>query len=110
VESWDINKLEVEPRKPVVLDSEDEGRAIVIQLTAGEKLGDHRVHERATLVVTDGEVEIDANGETVKGGPGLLSVFDPNERHEVRATSDARIVLMLSPWPGKGHPSESPPA
>ncbi|MDX6617183.1 MAG: hypothetical protein QOD60_2274, partial [Solirubrobacterales bacterium] len=28
-----------------------------------------------------------------------------NERHEIRAKSDARIVLMLSPWPGEGHPS-----
>ena len=107
MDSWDINNLDVEPHKPVVLDSEDEGRAIVIQLPAGEKLGDHQVHERATLVVTEGQVEIDADGETVKGGSGFLSVFDPNERHEVRATEDARIVLMLSPWPGKGHPSES---
>jgi quercetin dioxygenase-like cupin family protein len=106
VESWDINNLEVEPRKPTVLDSEKEGRAIVIQLAAGEKLGDHQVHERATLIVTDGEIEIDANGETVGGGTGFLSVFDPNERHEIRAKSDARVVLMLSPWPGKGHPSE----
>jgi hypothetical protein len=31
--------------------------------------------------------------------------FDPNERHEVRATKDARLILMLSPWPGEGHPS-----
>jgi quercetin dioxygenase-like cupin family protein len=105
VESWDINSLEVEPRKPTVLDSEKEGRAIVIQLPAGEKLGDHQVHERATLIVTDGEIEIDADGETVAGGPGFLSVFDPNERHEIRAKNDARIVLMLSPWPGEGHPS-----
>ncbi len=106
MESWDINNLEVEPHKPVVLDSEDEGRAIVIQLPAGEKLGDHQVHERATLLVADGEVEIDGDGKTISGGPGLLVVFDPKERHEVRATSDSRIVLMLSPWPGKGHPSE----
>jgi hypothetical protein len=23
----------------------------------------------------------------------------------VRATSDARLILLLSPWPGDGHPS-----
>ena len=28
----------------------------------------------------------------------------PHERHEVRATSDARLLLVLAPWPGEGHP------
>jgi hypothetical protein len=23
----------------------------------------------------------------------------------VRATKDARLILLLSPWPGQGHPS-----
>jgi hypothetical protein len=23
----------------------------------------------------------------------------------VRATTDARLILLLSPWPGDGHPS-----
>jgi quercetin dioxygenase-like cupin family protein len=105
VESWDINSLDVQPQKPVVLDSESEGRAIVIQLRSGEKLTEHQVHERAWLVVTDGEIQIDANGESVSGGPGFLSVFDPNERREVSAKSDTRLLLVLSPWPGKGHPS-----
>jgi quercetin dioxygenase-like cupin family protein len=104
--SWDISTLDVKPHQPEVLDSESEGRAIVIQLPAGESLQEHQVHERATLLVVDGRIEVDdANGETVDGGPGFLAVFDPNERHEVRATGDARILLMLSPWPGEGHPS-----
>jgi quercetin dioxygenase-like cupin family protein len=106
VESWDINKLEVEPQKPVVLDSESEGRAIVIQLRAGEKLADHQVHERAWLTVASGEIDIDADGSSVNGGTGFLTVFDPNERREITAKSDARLLLVLSPWPGKGHPSE----
>jgi hypothetical protein len=25
----------------------------------------------------------------------------------VRATEDARLLLLLSPWPGVGHPSNS---
>ena len=32
------------------------------------------------------------------------SVFDPKERHEVRAVTDARLLLVLAPWPGEGHP------
>jgi quercetin dioxygenase-like cupin family protein len=106
MESWDISTLDVQPHSPAVLDSEREGRAIVIHLSAGEGLQEHQVHERAWLVVVTGAIEIeDSGGESVSGGPGLLAIFDPNERREVRATEDARILLLLSPWPGQGHPS-----
>lgn len=106
MQSWKLNELDVEPRKPQVLESESEGRAIVINLPAGEQLQEHQVHERAWLLVTDGEIEIrDAAGESVSGSDGLLAIFDPNERHEVSAKSDARLLLVLSPWPGEGHPS-----
>jgi quercetin dioxygenase-like cupin family protein len=107
MESWDISTLDVQAHQPQVLDSEQEGRAIVIQLPAGERLQEHQVHERAWLVVVSGEVEIDQGGHSVSGGPGLLAIFDPNERREVRATQDSRLLLLLSPWPGVGHPSQS---
>jgi len=107
VETWNLNELEVEPHAPQVLDSEAEGRAIVINLPAGEQLQEHQVHERAWMLVTDGEIEVtDADGGSIKGGPGLLAIFDPRERREVTATKDSRLLLVLSPWPGKGHPSE----
>ena len=51
MESWELNSLDVQPHQPQVLDSESEGRAIVIQLPAGERLSEHQVHERAWLVV-----------------------------------------------------------
>ena len=106
VESWNLNEIDVEPSKPQVLESESEGRAIVINLPAGDRLQEHQVHERAWLVVTDGEIEVtDAAGESVTGTAGWLAIFDPNERREVKATSDARLLLVLSPWPGDGHPS-----
>jgi hypothetical protein len=35
----------------------------------------------------------------------LLAHFKPNERRAVTAITDARLVLMLAPWPGEGHPS-----
>jgi quercetin dioxygenase-like cupin family protein len=107
VDTWHLNELEVEPHKPQVLDSEVEGRAIVINLPAGEQLQEHQVHERAWLLVTDGEIEVtNSGGGSIKGSAGLLAIFDPRERREVTATSDARLLLVLSPWPGKGHPSE----
>jgi quercetin dioxygenase-like cupin family protein len=106
--SWEISTLDVQPHNPTVLDSEQEGRAIVINLPAGERLQEHQVHERAWLLVVTGSVEIeDSGGEAVTGGPGLLVEFDPNERREVRADEDSRILLLLSPWPGEGHPSRA---
>jgi quercetin dioxygenase-like cupin family protein len=107
VESWNLNDIEVQPHQPQVLDSESEGRAIVIQLPAGEQLQEHQVHERAWMLVTEGEIEIaDSAGDAITGGAGLLAIFDPNERRKVTAKSDARLLLVLSPWPGKGHPSQ----
>jgi quercetin dioxygenase-like cupin family protein len=105
MDTWDIASLDVQPRQPEVLRSDDETRVIAITLPAGELLQEHQVHERAWLMVAAGEVEVEQGGSSVSGGPGFLAHFEPNERHEVRATTDTRLVLLLSPWPGEGHPS-----
>jgi quercetin dioxygenase-like cupin family protein len=106
VQTWDVKSLDVEPHFPKVLRSDDEARTIVINLPGGEELQWHQVHERAWIVVVDGEIEVEeaADGVT-KGGPGLLLHFDPKERREIRATSDTLLVMVLVPWPGQGHPS-----
>ena len=105
METWEVRSLQIEPHHPQVLRSDAETRAIAIQLPAGEELQEHQVHERAYLIVVDGEVSISTDGETVSGGAGLLSHFAPNERRTIQATSDARLLLVLAPWPGEGHPS-----
>jgi len=104
MQTWDLTAMDVQAHHPQVLQSRGEGRAIALQLPAGESLQEHQVHERAWLVVVDGEIEIDADGGTQECGAGTLAVFDPAERREVRATSDARLLLLLAPWPGDGHP------
>jgi quercetin dioxygenase-like cupin family protein len=105
MEHWNLRSLAVEPHRPEVLhSSRGEARSIAIALPAGEELQDHTVHERAYLVVIDGEIEVADAGETVAGGPGFTATFDPGERHAVRAKSDARLLLVLAPWPGDGHP------
>jgi redox-sensitive bicupin YhaK (pirin superfamily) len=92
MQSWDLQTLEVQPHQPEVLESEQEGRLIAIELPAGEMLQEHQVHERAWLVVVRGKVEVlDADGGSLDAGPGTLAAFDPNER----------------PWPGEGHPSQA---
>ena len=105
MEHWDLRALDVEPHHPRILHSaRGEARSIAIQLPAGESLQEHEVHERAYLVVVDGEVEVGNADGTVSGGTGFAVVFDPRERHEVRATTHARLLLVLAPWPGDGHP------
>jgi quercetin dioxygenase-like cupin family protein len=105
MQSWDMRSLEIEPHHPQVLRSDDETRVIAVSLPGGEELQEHQVHERTYLLVAEGEIEIAQNGDIVRGGAGLVSHFDPGERRTVRAVSDARLVLVLSPWPGVGHPS-----
>lgn len=104
MESWDIRSLDVQPHQPQVLRSDDDARLIAINLPAGEQLQEHEVHEHAYLVVADGEIEVQNGGASQAAGPGFVAHFDPQERHEVRATSDALLVLLLAPWPGPGHP------
>ena len=99
MDSWDIRSLDVKPHHPEVLRTDEEARLIAIMLPAGEQMQDHQTHERAYLMVVDGEVEVGGSS----AGPGFLAHFDPNERREVSAKSDALLVLILSPWPGEGH-------
>jgi len=105
VNSWDLRALDLKPRLPEILSSSDSARAIVLDLAAGESLPDHEVHERAWVVVVDGAIEVTtAADERTKGGAGLLIEFAPGERHAVVASSKARLLLLLTPWPGRGHP------
>jgi len=106
METWDLSSLDVQPHQPEVLRSDPEARVIAINLPAGEGLSEHQVHERAWMVVASGEVEVEEDGRIVAGGCGFVAHFDPKELHAVRATSDARVILLLAPWPGEGHPSQ----
>lgn len=105
MESWDTRELKIEPHHPQVLRSDDEIRAIAIQLPSGEQLQEHQVHERTYMVVVSGEVAIEHGGELVTGGAGTLVHFEPNERRTVTATEETTLLLILAPWPGMGHPS-----
>ena len=105
MQNWNLKTVEAEPHQPLILASAEDARTIVIHLPAGEEMQEHEVHERARVLVVDGDVEVTTEGgETVVASAGHLFEFDPGERHTVAARSDARLLLVPSPWPGDGHP------
>jgi len=105
MESWDLRAIHVEPSEPRILASGDDARAIVLTLPEGEELSEHEVHERARLFVVDGAVDVSTpEGEFATARAGHLFEFAPGERHSVTARDDSRLLLLLSPWPGDGHP------
>jgi quercetin dioxygenase-like cupin family protein len=105
LESWNVAELDLQPHHPQVLRTDKEARVIAINLPSGEQMQEHRTHERAYVFVVSGAIDVGQDGETVSGGPGFLAQFEPNEDREITATDDARLVLILGPWPGEGHPS-----
>ena len=105
MQSWHLTEIEAPKgaRLAAVLETVDGARAIVIHLRPGEQLGDHQVRERAWLAVVEGTARIEAGGDVVEAGPATLLTFEPGERHSVASEGGARIVLILSSWPGEGH-------
>jgi quercetin dioxygenase-like cupin family protein len=105
MKSWDLKTVAAEPREPQIISTADDARAILLHLPAGEQLQEHEVHEHARIVVIEGEVEVATpEGERVSAGSGHMLEFAPGERHTVVAQADARLLLLLTPWPGDGHP------
>ena len=77
--SWNLSEIEAPDgaRDPVVLHSDDEGRAVMIRLDPGN--------------------------DAVEAGPGTLAFFEPDERRAISSPDGARLLMLLSPWPGEGH-------
>jgi quercetin dioxygenase-like cupin family protein len=104
MKSWNLHEVETPEgsRSPVVLHSQ-EARVVVIGLDPGQKLGEHEVKEQAIVTIIEGNVRVEAGGESQEAGPGSLFVFDPEERHAISSEAGARVLLVLAPWPGEGH-------
>src|SRR3954465_8554346 len=97
--TWDVATLDVEPSHPRVLHSEEESRAIAINLPAGQEMQEHETHADAYYVVASGQVEGENQGETINGGPGFVAHCEAHERRELRATEDALTVLIPEIYP-----------
>jgi quercetin dioxygenase-like cupin family protein len=105
VQAWNLRTIEAREgtRDPVVLHSNDEGRAVLIRIEPGGRLGDHQVKERSWVCVVEGSVRVEAGGDAVDAETGWVFTFDPDERHSLSSAVGARILLLLAPWPGSGH-------
>jgi quercetin dioxygenase-like cupin family protein len=103
--SWNLSEMEAPDgtRDPVVLHSDEEGRAVMIRLDPGQQLGEHQVKEHAFVVVLEGRAQLGAGDHAVDAGPGTLAFFEPDERRVISSAEGARLLMLLSPWPGEGH-------
>ncbi len=103
--TWNLHQIATPggSRSPVVLDSDEAARAVLIGLDPGQELGEHQVKEHAFILVVDGAVRIETGGEAFEAPAGTLFTFEPDERRAVSTADGARILLFLAPWPGAGH-------
>ena len=103
---WSLPEVETPQgaRSPVVLHSKEGAeRAVLIELQAGQALGDHSVKESALLLVLAGTVRVETAEESHDAATGTLLHFEPDERHSVTSDGGARLLLLLAPWTGDGH-------
>jgi quercetin dioxygenase-like cupin family protein len=105
VQHWDLRSIDAPrgTRDAYVVHQDEAARAVLIAIEPGQALGDHQVKENAWVVVVDGVVQVAAGDETAELGPGGLLRFEPGERHSLSSPEGARILIVLTPWPGAGH-------
>ena len=104
MERWHLPSIEASGRRePRVLFSRPGCRAVLIDLNAGDELGEHRTHEHAVLQVISGRLELVVGERSVECDEGTLVTFSRGETRSVRALESSRILLLLAPWPAEGH-------
>jgi quercetin dioxygenase-like cupin family protein len=105
VRQWDLTSIDTPGGtvSPVVLDSQEEGRAVLVGLEPGQELGEHQVTEHAFVLVVAGRARVESDGKALDAGPGTLFSFEPGERRTLSSAEGARLLLLLAPWPGEGH-------
>jgi quercetin dioxygenase-like cupin family protein len=109
MKTWDLTQIDMPngTRSPVVLHSnDDQARAVLIGIAAGQELGDHEVREGAFVTVVEGTVTVSAGNESFAGETGSLFYFEPHERHSIASEGGARILLVLAKWPAPDHYEE----
>ena len=85
MQRWDLTTIDAPDgtRDPVVLDTADGARAVLIVISPGQALGEHEVKERTWLLVVEGRAHVECGGDAIDAGPGTLATFQPGERHAI---------------------------
>jgi quercetin dioxygenase-like cupin family protein len=108
MDSWDLLNQPLDPHHPLILATDDgAARAVALSLPAGQQLQEHQTHEFTWVIVISGEAQVTEGDETVHARPGFVARFDPGDRRDIVAHSDLRLLLVLAPWPGEGHPRQT---
>jgi quercetin dioxygenase-like cupin family protein len=105
MQHWDLLSIGAArgTRDPHVVHQDEGARAVLVVLTPGQALGEHQVKENAWVSVVEGSVTVEAGADRLELGAGSLMRFEPGERHSLSSVEGARILLLLTPWPGAGH-------
>jgi quercetin dioxygenase-like cupin family protein len=105
MQHWDLLAIDASrgTRDPYVVHQDEGMRAVLVVLTPGQELGEHQVKENAWVAVVEGTVQVSAGPDEVELAQGGLVRFEPGERHSVSSREGARILMLLTPWPGEGH-------
>ena len=105
MQHWDLLSIDASrgTRDPHVVHQDESARAVLVVLAPGQSLGEHQVKENAWISVVEGIVHVVAGSEQLELRSGGLMRFEPGERHAISSSEGARILILLSPWPGEGH-------
>lgn len=68
---------------------------VLFWFEAGGHMDEHRAHGVVTIHVLEGELRVEADGADHELGAGEMIILDPDVPHDVRAPSDAAMLLTV---------------
>lgn len=71
------------------------GTVTLFAFDAGEGLSEHTAPFEALVVVTDGEAEIQINGESFQVREGETIILPANQPHALKAVSKFKMLLIM---------------
>jgi quercetin dioxygenase-like cupin family protein len=107
VHTWNLLTIESPEgtRDPHVIHEGDRSRGVLLVLNAGQSLDEHEVRESTWALVVEGAIEVSAAGsdEALTLEQGSLVYWNAQERRSIASPQGARMLMILTPWPGEGH-------
>jgi hypothetical protein len=105
MQSWQLDRLDLEANEPQILESGVDGyRVVALLLPKGEVLQEHRVDEYALVFVTRGLILVGSGASERRLSSPTLMRFEAGEHSEICAITECQLVLCLFPSTGPEHP------